>query len=73
MTTYGSRERTPEFDGTEFVLFEMKFNAYAAVNGFGEALKPGFERTLPAAEDTVLDITNPAQLAQKEAREMTSR
>ena len=43
MTTYGSRERTPEFDGTEFVLFEMKFMAYAAVNGFGEALKPGFE------------------------------
>ena len=59
-----SRERTPEFDGTEFVLFDMKFCAYAAVNKFGAALKPGFESQLPAREDTVLDISKAGELAQ---------
>ena len=72
MSTY-SRERTPEFDGTEFVLFDMKFCAYAAVNKFGDALKPGFESKLPAREDTVLDINKAGELAQDTSRSINSR
>ena len=72
MSTY-SRERTPEFDGTEFVLFDMKFCAYAAVNKFGDALKPGFESKLPNREDAVLDETKAPELARDTARSMNAR
>ena len=72
MSTY-SKEKTPEFDGTKFVLWEMKFVAYARVNGFGEALESGHENRLPATQSTVLNESDAGELAQKKAREMNDR
>jgi hypothetical protein len=51
--------RLPTFDGTSksYQFWWTRFQAYATVYEFGEALVVGGEADLPGAESTVLDET----------------
>ena len=44
----------PVLDETKFGLFQSKFKSVAAIQGFVEALEPGFTSKLPAKESDVL-------------------
>ena len=54
--------RLPTFDGANknYQLWWTRFQAYATVYKFGEALVVGGEADMPASESTVIDETTPA-------------
>ena len=62
--------RLPTFDGSQaqFQLWWTRFQSYAVVCKFSEALKDGSGNPLPASEATALDESVTAQKAQAEAR-----
>jgi hypothetical protein len=62
--------RLPTFDGKSktFMIWWIRFRAFATVYKFIEAVKPEDEAHMPATEGEVLDETVPADLLQIAAR-----
>ena len=62
--------KLPTFDGKakNFTMFWMRFKAYGAVKGFLPALQDGGEDDMPVDEVTVLDLTDPDERKQNEAK-----
>ena len=60
----------PNFCGTQkgFTKYKFKLGAVAAYKGLSATLLPTFKALLPSREDTVLDITNPAEKVLFDAR-----
>ena len=60
----------PKFNGKageSFLIWEMKFKAYAQEKSLAAALQPSFDKMLLSKETDVLDDTIPAEKLQKEA------
>jgi hypothetical protein len=62
--------KPPKFEGkqgSEYVVWSIKFKSWAGVKGVRATLNPSFNSRLPAMEDDVLDNTDPLQQAQRKA------
>ena len=53
-----------EKGGEHFMMFMMKFKAYAAEKNLSAIMLPGFKASLPATEGAALDETQPAEKKQ---------
>jgi hypothetical protein len=62
--------RLPTFDGKakSFMLWWIRFRAFATVYKFITALKPTYEANMPATEEEVLDEAVPSDKLKIEAR-----
>jgi hypothetical protein len=56
-----------EKQGSGCVVWSIKFQSWAGVNGVGETLNPSFDSRLPATKEALLDDTDPIQEAQGKA------
>eukprot|EP00977_Amphora_coffeiformis_P005922 scaffold1253_cov146-Amphora_coffeaeformis.AAC.5 len=70
MTSDSQSVKLPLFDGKakSFTMFWMRFKAYGAVKGFLPALQVGGEGDMPADEATALDLNDPTEKRQAEAK-----
>ncbi len=62
--------KPPKFEGkwgSAYIVWSVKFQSWAGVNGVRVTLNPSFKSKLPATEDAVLDDTDPTQKAQGKA------
>ena len=56
-----SRVRAPEFDGKDgsYARFMIKWQAFAQISGFSEALVASYTTVLPDTQHKILDVTKP--------------
>ena len=76
MSEYSSITKPPIFEGKAgeaFVIWEMKFKAFAHERGFSGELLAKFNTRLPPDEDAILDLTIPKEKSQADAIEINSK
>ena len=70
-----SRVRAPEFDGKDgsYARFMIKWQAFAQISGFSEALVASYNDVLPGTQHEVLDATNSDEKKKMDALKVNAK